>query len=381
MPNQQWPWSNQRNSEFWRHSFNRDILPGEQQVPLWFPRDVHTPEGRRVHESLERDNWNASGVKTEEAPNFHSPRMHTECACLGTAEKMKKSIPLLKYPLRVLPIHSAVLGMSIQLAMEYTFTRYALDTDFGGVPISMHLESVTQVTDISFHPNYPNTPKFYSGNKITEPTTDSEFASRIIITKGVDQILYFNKAALPRINHTYKNPNIYPYGWTADITKYSCQQGLNLNSINQHQCTGIEESFIHSTIYNPCMGTAFNWYAKTIHANTNGHHLKWLASQTTIKPDDIKKCQGLTGLFHKLINLVDESSTPRKGLCITVPEQKWVDWKTMSPDSHNNFTQVTWCDKTQDEPLRVTDSVMKRGMNHRELLIGGTGNGLDYKVE
>jgi len=26
-------------------------------------------------------------------------------------------------------------------------------------------------------------------------------------------------------------------------------------------------------------------------------------------------------------------------------------------------------------------AVIKRGMNHRELLIGGTGNGLDYKVE
>jgi len=49
-----------------------------------------------------------------------------ECAqsahALEPWERMRKKIPLLKYPLRVLPIHSAILGISTQLATEYIFT-------------------------------------------------------------------------------------------------------------------------------------------------------------------------------------------------------------------------------------------------------------------
>jgi len=51
-------------------------------------------------------------------PPEHIWNMHA----LEPQERTRKKIPLLKYPLRVLPIHSAVLGMSTQSAAEYIFT-------------------------------------------------------------------------------------------------------------------------------------------------------------------------------------------------------------------------------------------------------------------
>jgi len=41
----------------------------------------------------------------------------------------------------------------------------------------------------------------------------------------------------------------------------------------------------------------------------------------------------------------------------------------------------TWSQSGQVIKLTLVIGVIKRGMNHCELLIGGTGNGLDYKVE
>jgi len=181
---------------------------------------------------------------------------------------------------------------------------------------------------------------FHSDNKIAEPATCSKFTSGIIITKGVNWLVYFNKVTLPGIDPIYKNPNTYPYGWTADIAKYSCWLGLNPIDINQ--CAEIKEAFIYSTIYDPHAGAILNQYAKTIYTNVNGHHLKWLASQSTIKADDIEKCQGLTGLYRKIDKLGRQVFHTQKGLCITVPEQKWINWKTMSPNSHSDFTQVVW---------------------------------------
>jgi len=192
--------------------------------------------------------------------------------------------------------------------------------------------------------------------------------------KEADQILYFNKATLPGTNSTYENPNIYPYGWTTNITKYSHQQGLNLNSIDQHQHTGIKESFIHSNIYDPHASATFNWYVKTIHANTNRHHLKWLASQTTIKADDIEKCQGLIGLYHKIDKLGRWVFHTQKGLHITVPDQKWVKWKTMSPDSHSDFTQVTWAQMTQFNQVAMMYALSKGQLRNKTIYLAFDNN-------
>jgi len=182
---------------------------------------------------------------------------------------------------------------------------------------------------------------------------------------------------LPGTDSTYKNPNIYPYGWTANIAKYSCQQGLNPISINQHQYAGIKESFIHSNIYDPCASTTFDWYVKTIHANTNRHHHKWLASQTTIKVDDIEKCQGLTGLYHlyhKIDKLGRQVFPTQKGLCITVPDQKWVDWKTMSPNSHSNFTQVAWVQMTQFDQVARMYALSKGQLRNKTIYLNFNNN-------
>jgi len=211
------------------------------------------------------------------------------------------------------------------------------------------------------------TSRFHSDNKIAEPATCSEFASGIVITKGENWLVYFNKATLPRINPVYKNPNTYPYGWTADIAKYSHWLGLNPIDINQH--TEIKEAFIYSTIYNPCVGTILNWYAKTIYANTNSHHLKWLASQSTIKVDDIKQCQGLTGLYRKIDKLSGQDFHTQKGLHITVPEQKWINWKTMSPNSHSDFTQITWVQMNQFDQVTMMYALCKGQLGNKTIYL------------
>jgi len=111
-------------------------------------------------------------------------------------------------------------------------------------------QSPRSLTSLSNQTFLMLTSRFHFDNKITKPATCSKFASGIVITKGANQLVYFNKATLPGIDPIYENPNTYPYGWTTDIAKYSCRLGLNLIDINQ--CAEIEEAFIYSTIYDPC---------------------------------------------------------------------------------------------------------------------------------
>ena len=208
---------------------------------------------------------------------------------------------------------------------------------------------------------------FHSDNKIPKPATCSEFVSGIIITKGANRLVYFNKATLPGIDPIYKNPNTYPYGWTTNIAKYSHWLGLNPININQH--AEIKEAFIYSSIYNPRAGAILNQYAKTIYANANSHHLKWLVSQSTIKADDIEKHQGLTGLYRKIDKLGRQVFHTQKGLRITVPEQKWINWKTMSPNSHSNFTQVAWAQMNQFDQVAMMYTLCKGQLGNKTIYL------------
>jgi len=143
-------------------------------------------------------------------------------------KRMMEIIPLPKYPLNGLPIHSAILGMFTWSAMEYACT--SMLWTLISVIFPSHCawnQSPRSLTSFSIQTILTLTSGFHSDNKITKPATCSKLASGIVITKGVNWLVYFNKATLPRINPIYENPNTYPYGWTADIAKYSCQLGLN----------------------------------------------------------------------------------------------------------------------------------------------------------
>jgi len=137
-------------------------------------------------------------------------------------KRMMEIIPLPKYPPNGLPIHSAVLGMFTRLAMEYACT--GMLWTLISVIFPSHCtwnQSPRSLTSLSIQTFLMLTSGFHSDNKIPKPATCSEFVSGIIITKGANRLVYFNKATLPGIDPIYKNPNTYPYGWTTNIAKYS----------------------------------------------------------------------------------------------------------------------------------------------------------------
>ena len=47
----------------------------------------------------------------------------------------------------------------------------------------------------------------------------------------------------------------------------------------------------------------------------------------------------------------------KNGLRITIPEDRWVNWKTFSPKSQQAFTQVAWAQLTQFDQLALMTSL------------------------
>jgi len=84
------------------------------------------------------------------------PRICVEHACFGTAGKDKENNSSSQVPSESTSHSFCHLRDVHPISHRVYLHQYALDADFGNIPILMHLESVTQVTDISFHPNHPN---------------------------------------------------------------------------------------------------------------------------------------------------------------------------------------------------------------------------------
>jgi len=55
----------------------------------------------------------------------------------------------------------------------------------------------------------------------------------------------------------------------------------------------------------------------------------------------------LTTLYSQINEQGGQIFHTKKGLCITIPEEKWINWRTFSPTSQRKFTQVAWAQLTQ----------------------------------
>ena len=53
----------------------------------------------------------------------------------------------------------------------------------------------------------------------------------------------------------------------------------------------------------------------------------------------------------------------KKGLCITIPKERWINWKMQTPSSQKDFTRVAWAQLTQfdQEALMASLKVGKIG--------------------
>ena len=88
-------------------------------------------------------------------------------------------------------------------------------------------------------------------------------------------------------------------------------------------------------------------YLQTIHANTLGHNLQWLLSSPTPVEDNVHKRLKLSRLYAQVDNQKGCVFHTKKGLCITIPEERWIDWKMQTPSSQKDFTRVAWAQLTQ----------------------------------
>jgi hypothetical protein len=189
--------------------------------------------------------------------------------------------------------------------------------------------------------------KFISGIKRTELATYHQLTNGILICKGDERMIYRDKATLPGTQHLHYNDKIYPYGWTTDASNFARQLGYDPDFIDQEERGNIEEQFIDAAIDAPNATEALDLYIKTIYAHTNGHHLTWLASEQDAIPDNLEQRKTLTNLHRKIAKQGGQVFHTKNGLRITIPENKWVNWKTGSPDSQREFTQVAWAQMTQ----------------------------------
>ena len=76
--------------------------------------------------------------------------------------------------------------------------------------------------------------------------------------------------------------------------------------------------------------------------NFNGFKVPWFPH-----PNDLELHHKLTRIYDNVDQLQGLIYHSKKGLRITIPEDKWINWKNTSPSSQEQFTWVAWCQMTQ----------------------------------
>ena len=181
--------------------------------------------------------------------------------------------------------------------------------------------------------------------------TDSfyyQLGDGIVIHKGESQLIYDNKAYIPtRLPSRSEHPTDYLFGWSMGIENYCQLHDHHPDCLDPIQRSFIEREFVASTIDNPSSLAVLEEYLQNVHANTIGHNLQWLLSSSAPVKEDVRNRLELTRLYAQIDNQEGRVFHTKKGLRITIPEEKWIDWKSQTPSSQKDFTQVAWAQLTQ----------------------------------
>ena len=187
--------------------------------------------------------------------------------------------------------------------------------------------------------------------------TDPPFKDKdslIVEQNGQTTLIYPN---LSHIDHTqeYLASTTFPYGWSAVAEDFHIHSNFHPNCLNPDALSIVEAEFVDEALTNPEQDEALDDHIGIIHSHTSGQQLQWLSSSLTSTHDHIGKRLALIDLHANVDKHEGHIYHSEKGLRITIPEEKWTTWRTLSPSSQDEFTKVAWAQMTQfDKEVMMT---------------------------
>jgi len=168
-------------------------------------------------------------------------------------------------------------------------------------------------------------------------------------------LIYHNEARLSATDHslTVEDAIAFPFGWSFAIEDYCHDYNYHPHCHYPNLRNVIEERFADWAInsQNEDQGEnrmgMLDEHISTLHLNTSGRQFQWLQSSTVSTTDDMELRHKLTRIYDDVDQLQGSIYHSKKGLRITIPEDKWINWKNTSPKSQEQFTRVAWCQMTQ----------------------------------
>jgi hypothetical protein len=181
-----------------------------------------------------------------------------------------------------------------------------------------------------------------------------QLSDGIILQKGDIYHVYQDKSYIPSCTCQIPDNNTdYPYGWSAGIEEYCQLFGHHPDCTDPIRHAFIEQEFVNYTINNPNCLEALDNYLNIIYANSLGRNLQWLFSSNTPVSDNLQQCIKITNLYAQIDNQEGLIYHTKHGLRITIPKEKWINWKTFSPTSQSEFTRAAWAQLTQFDKMAL----------------------------
>jgi hypothetical protein len=197
----------------------------------------------------------------------------------------------------------------------------------------------------------------------------SKFDDGLIIHQDDRCQVYRDKSYFPNHADDFRNrPLDYPFGWTKGIDEFCIRHHHHPDCTDPLRRAFIEREFIAHTIQGTDNLELLDTYLQTIYSNVTGSTLQWFQSSPTPVQDNIQERADLADLYSQVDQQGGRIYHSKKGLRITIPEEKWTNWKTLTPNSQSRFTRVAWAQLTQFDKMALMTGI-KEGKLDDKLLI------------
>jgi len=126
---------------------------------------------------------------------------------------------------------------------------------------------------------------------------------------------------------------------------------------------------VQEALTDPNAQSALDEHLNVIHSNVSSRNLQYLMSEPEPVQDDIQKRLTLTMLYNQASKQRSQILHMHKGLRILVPEEKWINWKTFSPDSQREFTNVAWAQMSQYDKVAMMTALQNSKLGTKPIYI------------
>lgn len=193
---------------------------------------------------------------------------------------------------------------------------------------------------------------------LTEPLSYSKFDDGLITYKGDRHQIYNDKSYFPHYTDDYRGqPLDYPFGWTKGIEEFCQENQHHPDCLNPLRRAFVEREFVAYTIGSAERFELLDSYLQTIYSNILGSTLQWFKSSPIPVQDNIQERVDLANLYSQVDQQGGRIYHTTKGLRITIPDERWKNWKMLTPISQSNFTRVAWAQLTQFDKMALMTGI------------------------